>query len=251
MVDASFRLSTSLNIVYQHGSRASTSASGSADILEALGCSFSPPTPGNPTLIPNIPFTFILGPHYHPTLAVIAPYRKALPFRTLFNLLGPLINPAYPRGMVLGVAEPELGYTFARSLAEGGVDHAFVVCGCEKLDEISCAGPTHLWELRNGNIEERTISPEDFGLPTHPLSSVAGGTPKENAASFKTLLSSGKDLPKDMIPLLDFVLLNTSALLVVAGVASDFVVGVRLARESIFSGRAWAALEQFRDAGKP
>jgi len=181
---------------------------------------------------------------------VIAPYRKALPFRTMFNVLGPLINPARPRGMVLGVAEPELGYTFAQSLAEGGVDRALVVCGCEKLDEISCAGSTWLWELRNGKINERTISPEDFGLPAHPLSSVAGGTPKENAASFETLLSSGSDLPKDMIPLLDFVLLNASALLVVAGVAGDFVEGAKLARESVVSGRAWAAFKRFRDAGR-
>lgn len=173
-----------------------------------------------------------------------------MPFRTMFNVLGPLINPARPRGMVLGVAESELGYTFARSLAEGGVDRAFVVCGCEKLDEISCAGPTQLWELRNGEINERTISPEDFGLPAHPLSSVAGGSPKDNAASFKTLLSSGSDLPKDMIPLLDFVLLNASALLVVAGVAGDFVEGVKLARESVISGRAWAAFKRFRDAGR-
>ena len=238
-----------MNIVQQHGNRASTSSSGSADLLEALGCPFPRPAPGNTTLIPNNPFTFILAPHYHPALVAIAPYRKALPFRTIFNVIGPLMNPARPRGMVLGVAEPELGYPFARALAEGGVDRAFVVCGCEKLDEISCAGPTHLWELRNGNIEERTICPQDFGLPTHPLSSVAGGTPKENAATFKTLLSSGNDIPKDMIPLLDFVSLNASALLVVAGIASDFVEGARLARESVVSGRAWAALEQFRDAG--
>ncbi|KAK2465266.1 hypothetical protein APHAL10511_002620 [Amanita phalloides] len=236
--------------VIKHGNRASTSPSGSADLLESLDCLFTAPTPDTPVAIHTIPFTFILAPHYHPTLAVIAPYRKALPFRTIFNVLGPLINPARPKGMVLGVAEPELGFTFARSLFEGGVDRAFVVCGYEKLDEISCAGPTWVWELRDGIIKEKTVNPEDFGLSMHPLSSVASGTPKENAASFKTLLTSGNNIPENMIPLLDFVLLNASALLVIAGVAGDFVEGVKLARDSITSGKAWAALVQFRGAGR-
>ena len=97
--------------------------------------------------IPRVPFTFILAPHYHPALASIAPYRKSLPFRTMFNILGPLINPARPRGMVLGIAEPELGWTFAKSLLEGGVERALVVCGEERMDEVSCAGPTLVWSL--------------------------------------------------------------------------------------------------------
>ncbi|KAF8635906.1 hypothetical protein AX15_000084 [Amanita polypyramis BW_CC] len=236
--------------VVKHGNRASTSSTGSADLLESLGCHFVVPTPGAPMSISKIPFTFIMAPYYHPTLAAIAPYRKALPFRTMFNILGPLINPARPRGMVLGIAEPELGPTFAQSLKEGGVDRALVVCGHEKLDEISCAGPTWVWELHNGTVTERTIKPEDFGLPTHPLSSVAGASPHENATAFKTLLTSRNNLPENMIPLLDFVLLNTSALLVVAGIANDFVQGAKIARESITSGKAWAALEQFRDVGK-
>lgn len=107
---------------HQHGSRASTSSSGSADLLQSLGCLFTAPTPGTPLPIAKVPFTFILAPHYHPALAMIAPYRKSLPFRTMFNILGPLINPARPRGMVLGVAEPELGYIFALSLRNGGVE---------------------------------------------------------------------------------------------------------------------------------
>jgi anthranilate phosphoribosyltransferase len=200
--------------------------------------------------LPRIPFTFILAPHYHPAMASIAPYRKALPFRTMFNVLGPLINPARPRGMVLGVAEPEIGPTFAHSLREGGVERALVVCGFEKLDEISCAGPTHAWELKDGKVTAKTLRPEDFGLPVHPLSSVAGGSPQENAETFKILLTSGANIPENLVPVLDFVLLNASALLVVAGVAQDFVEGTKLARESITSGKAWEALDTFRDAGK-
>ncbi|PPQ69022.1 hypothetical protein CVT25_004380 [Psilocybe cyanescens] len=236
--------------VIKHGSRASTSSSGSADLLESLECLFTAPTPGIPTPIPRIPFTFILAPHYHPALAMIAPYRKSLPFRTMFNVLGPLINPACPRGMVLGVAEREIGLTFAHSLKEGGVERALVVCGFEGLDEISCAGPTHVWELKDGNVKTITLTPADFGLPVHPLTAVAGGGPQENAETFTTLLTVGEKIPDNLIPVLDFVLLNASALLVVAGIAKDYVEGAKLARDSITSGKAWEALTIFRDAGK-
>jgi anthranilate phosphoribosyltransferase len=200
--------------------------------------------------IPRIPFTFIMAPHYHPSLASIAPYRKALPFLTMFNILGPLINPARPRGMVLGVAEPEIGPTFAQCLGEGGVERALVVCGYERVDEISCAGPTHVWELRDGQVTKTVFKPEHFGLPCHPLQTVVGGTPAENAATFKTLLTSGDMVPEQLVPVLDFVLMNASALLVVAGIADDYIEGTKLARESIISGKAWKALETFREAGK-
>ncbi|KAF4617342.1 hypothetical protein D9613_005795 [Agrocybe pediades] len=236
--------------VIKHGSRASTSSSGAADLLESLECLFIAPTPGTPMPIPRIPFTFILAPHYHPALASIAPYRKALPFRTMFNVLGPLINPARPRGMVLGVAEREIGPTFAHSLQDGGVERALVVCGYEGLDEISCAGPTHAWELKDGKVTYLTLRPEDFGLPAHPLSTVGGGSPQQNSETFKTLLTSGDKIPEKLIPVMDFVLMNASALLVVAGLAADYKEGTRLARESITSGKAWEALTIFREAGK-
>ncbi|KAJ7224352.1 anthranilate phosphoribosyltransferase, TrpD [Mycena pura] len=235
--------------VIKHGSRASTSTSGSADLLQALGCVFTAPTPGTTTPIPRVPFTFILAPHYHPSMAAIAPYRKALPFRTMFNVLGPLINPARPQGMVLGVAEPQIGHTFARSLREGGVTRALVVCGYEKLDEISCAGPTYAWELDNGKITETTLRPEMFGLETHPLAAVAGGSPEENAETFTRLLTSGTETPHELKAVRDFVLMNASALLVVAGIAKDFLHGTELALESIRSGKAWDALQLFREAG--
>ncbi|SJL03961.1 related to Anthranilate phosphoribosyltransferase [Armillaria ostoyae] len=236
--------------VIKHGSRASTSSSGAADLLEALDCLFVAPTPGTPMPIPRVPFTFILAPHYHPALGYITPYRKALPFRTMFNILGPLINPAKPRGMVLGVAEPEIGPTFAQSLRDGGVERALVVCGYEKLDEISCAGPTYAWELKDGVVTELTLHPELFGLDVHPLSTVAGGNPQENAETFKRLLNSGGIIPEDLTPVLHFVQMNAAALLVVAGLASDFEEGAKMALESITSGNAWKALETFREAGR-
>ena len=200
--------------------------------------------------IARVPFTFILAPHYHPALAMIAPYRKALPFRTMFNVLGPLINPARPQGMLVGVAEPELGRTYAESLRAGGVTRALVVCGAERLDEISCAGETHFWELKDGRITEGALHPSMFGLSTHPLQEVAGGKPEENAETFRLLLKSGEDIPERLTPVLDFVLLNSAALLVVAGIAKDYKEGVKLSRESITTGKAWKAIELFKEAGQ-
>lgn len=200
--------------------------------------------------IARVPFTFILAPHYHPALAFIVPYRKALPFRTMFNILGPLINPARPRGMVLGVAERELGPIFAQSLRDGGVERALVVCGAEGLDEISCAGDTWAWELHDGVITEKTLHPEQFGIKTHPLSAVTGGTPSENSETFKALLTSGEAIPEALHPLLDFVLINAAALLVVAGLARNYKEGTEMAMKSITSGKAWEALEVFREEGK-
>jgi len=238
--------------VCKHGSRASTSSSGSADLLQSLGCHFTPPTAGTPTRLPSIPFTFILAPHYHPALALVAPHRKALPFRTMFNVLGPLVNPARPNGMVVGVAEKELGLTFARSLRDGGVQRALVVCGKEGLDEISCAGETWAWELRaDGSIQEGTLHPErDFGVGVHPLSAVSGGSPDENAKTFCTILSSGTNIPQELTPIMDFVLINSAALLKVAGVARDYKHGVQLARESVSNGKAWEALRIFKEEGQ-
>jgi len=236
--------------VIKHGGRASTSSSGSADLLQALGCIFVPPRAIAPAPIPSIPFTFILAPHYHPALATLAPARRALPFRTLFNVLGPLLNPARPRGMLLGVAEHALGPPFVAALKAAGVKRAYVVCGAEGLDEISCAGDTHVWELLDdGSSCERTLCPADFGLPVHPLDDVKSATPAENAATFKALLASGNNIPEHLTPVLDFVLMNAAALLVVAGHADNFKDGVRLARESVTSGRAWHALEVFREYG--
>lgn len=183
-------------------------------------------------------------------MALVAPHRKSLPFRTLFNILGPLINPARPRGMLLGVAERELGLPFAQCLRDGGVTNALVVCGAEGLDEISCAGDTWAWTLApDGSITECVLHPSQFGLDTHPLSAVKGGSALENAATLRRLLAGG-EVAEGLRPVAEFVLLNAAALLVVAGVAVDYKDGVRLARESITSGAAWRALETFREAGR-
>lgn len=124
----------------QHGSKAATSSSGSADLLMSLGCSLSFPPSQLPKFLPTSPFLFLFAPHYHPSLAHIAPIRRSLNFRTIFNVLGPLINPAMPQRMVLGVAKKELGDCFIEVLRLLGVERALVVCGKEGLDEVSCEG---------------------------------------------------------------------------------------------------------------
>lgn len=249
----------------QHGARASTSSSGSADLLGALGCQFPTPpsSPSNSLYIPRTPFTFLLAPLFHPALALIAATRRSLPFRTLFNAIGPLSNPARPRGIVLGVAIPEMGRVFAEALCAptSGVERAFVVCGEEKLDEVSCAGGSYVWEIsseKEGGKEGKTIKEfkihptEDFGLPTHTLEEVASGTPAENAETFKALLCpesfSHQDENPKLTPIRNFVLLNAATLLVVSGTASDFRDGVAKAKKSISSGGAWDAFVKFRDA---
>ncbi|KAF8317760.1 glycosyl transferase [Cantharellus anzutake] len=227
-----------------HGNKASTSSSGSADILRALGCSLP-----HMTILPKVPFLFLLASHYHPAMAIIAPFRKALPFRTLFNIIGPLINPSRPKGIVVGVAEPSLGPIFTKTLRMLGVRRAIVVCGAENLDEISIAGPTLTWSFFEGtDIQQERIEPSNFGLPTHHLSSVVGSTPGDNAELLLSLLSNEASPSNGADPsaVLDFILLNAAALLRVAGLTTSYKEGVELARESISSGRALVALQSFK-----
>ncbi|KAG8958721.1 anthranilate phosphoribosyltransferase [Tulasnella sp. 419] len=193
----------------------------------------------------------------------IAPIRKSLPFRTIFNVLGPLLNPARPRGMVLGVYTKSLGPVFARALRDAGVERFMVVCGDEGLDEISIAGGTHVWELDHSRktedgqpeIKDSMVHPAHFGLNAWPLDMVAGSTPDVNAKTLRWLL--GQESTPPVLPepvsleaITDFVLINASALLVVAGVAKDFIEGVDLARDSMKSGKAWAAIDAFVRFGR-
>ena len=176
-------------------------------------------------------------------MAHVAPVRKEIGIRTIFNILGPLCNPADIDARVVGVSSKELGETFTETLRLMGVKRAMVVCGFEGLDEISPQGKTHVWRLDgSSNLEYCSIEPADFGLPSHPTTEVKSGTPSENAALLLKLLD-GQVQENDAI--LDFVLLNAAALLVCAEKAKDWKDGVRLARESINSGSARKALDGF------
>ncbi|BEI84413.1 hypothetical protein CcaverHIS002_0410170 [Cutaneotrichosporon cavernicola] len=247
--------------VAKHGSRAATSTSGSADLLIALDCRLSFPVEALKDFLPASPFLFLFAPHYHPSLAHIAPIRRQLNFRTVFNVLGPLINPARPQRMVLGVAKYELGDTFAEVLRLLGVERALVVCGKEGLDEVSIAGPTWIWRLEDGKIHRGEIDPvKDFGLPYHPLSAVKGSTPEDNALTFNAIMDgtappphlanpAGPDAPS-MEAITDYILINAAVLLHISGRAKTWRDGVALARESIESRGARAAFDGFRNASK-
>ncbi|RSH86929.1 anthranilate phosphoribosyltransferase [Saitozyma podzolica] len=235
--------------VSKHGSKAATSTSGSADLLMSLDCRLSFPVDQLPTFLPASPFLFLFAPHYHPSLAHIAPIRRQLNFRTIFN-------------DALGRGEAGAGDTFAEVLKLLGVERALVVCGKEGLDEVSIAGETWTWWLENGKITRGSIHPTtDFGLPTHPLSSVRGSTPDLNALTFNSVISGTTTPPAHLSSpaspdspsldaIRDYVLINAAALLHVSGRAKDWKHGVAIARESIESGGAKTAFEGFRDASK-
>ncbi|GAA5842778.1 hypothetical protein JCM11251_001489 [Rhodosporidiobolus azoricus] len=232
--------------VYKHGNKAATSSSGSADILLSLGCPVTTLPPSTlSSCASTSPFLFLFAPLYHPAMVRVAPIRKQLPFPTVFNALGPLINPAKPNAVIVGVHSKYLGPIFAEALRITGVKRAWVVCGAEGLDEISIAGETHVWDLQNDNITERTISPSDFGLSPSPLTAVAGGTPLENSLTLLSLLDGKLG---DSNPVENFVVLNAAALLFVAGKVGSMKEGVVAARKSINEGGAKEALEKFRKA---
>lgn len=285
---STFNVSTTASIVVsselllaKHGNRASTSLSGSADFLNSMD-----PAPKLQNITPQTikqvykksNYAFLFAPVFHPGMKNVAAVRKELGWRTIFNLLGPLANPVNDaiEARIVGVARRDLGPAFAEALREGGASKAMVVCGEEDLDEISCAGKTFCWRIikgpsrAHGNPREDddadetsdedaagqadtvithfTLSPSDFGLPAHPLSTVAPGkSPHENAALLKRLLAN--ELPEDH-PVLHFVLINAAALFVVAGICGDdntemWKEGVRHARLSIENGEALRSWNRF------
>ncbi|KAK9459514.1 glycosyl transferase family, a/b domain-containing protein [Lipomyces oligophaga] len=236
--------------ICKHGNRAATSSSGAADVLTSLGASVQAVTKDTVSgILQQSPFVFLFAPVFHPVMSKIAPVRKALGVPTIFNVLGPLLNPAPISSRIIGVNVPELGPIFAESIIlldkkSGENSSSMIVCGAEGLDEISIAGPTNIWRVRPGSetVEKGVIEPADFGLNPHPLEEVASGTPKENSEMVMKLVNN--ELPQNH-PVLDYVLINAAALSVISGKASDWKQGVELARESLSSGAARTALELF------
>ncbi|KAL2120937.1 hypothetical protein VTJ04DRAFT_4964 [Mycothermus thermophilus] len=234
-------IASSLLLIAKHGNRASTSKSGSADLLMSMQPKAPQLNAINPsTIVPlyqQTNYAFLFAPVFHPGMRHVAPIRKQLPWRTIFNLLGPLANPTDLRSStdpslppllearMIGVARKDLGPVFIRALELAGARKALVVCGDEDLDEISCAGDTLCWRIRPTNpsdphsatvTEHFRLHPRDFGLPAHPLSDVSPGKePHENAAILRRILDGEVD---DDDPILHFVLINAAALFVVSGV---------------------------------
>jgi anthranilate phosphoribosyltransferase len=220
----------------KHGNRSVSSMSGSADLLEAFGVnlSMSPETANHCLAQTNL--CFLYAPAYHSGFKHAAPVRKAMGIRTLFNILGPLVNPAKPNIMLLGVYTPELLIPMAQALQLTGVKRAFVVHG-SGLDEIALHGPTQVVEINNGELIERTIKPQDFGLKNHSLEEIKGGTPAENANIIKDILSGkGKDAHNAA------VIINCAALLYLHNKASTFSQAAQLASEVLASGKGLSTL---------
>ena len=218
--------------VAKHGNRAASSRSGSADVLEELGVRIDLPFDRYGRAIREIGIGFLFAQAAHTATRHAAPARKQIGARTVFNLLGPLTNPAGAQAQVLGVFSEEVIGLVAATLAELGVERAFVVHGAGGLDEISLAGETMVAEVRGGAVRRFTVTPEEFGVARAPLESIRGGTATENAALIVRLLQ-GEDGPAR-----DIVVVNAAAALVAAGAAADFREGAGLASFVISSGAA-------------
>jgi anthranilate phosphoribosyltransferase len=237
--------------VAKHGNRASSSHCGSADVLEQLGVSLDQSPERVREAIEQIGIGFLFAPAIHAAMKHAMPVRRALGVRTVFNLLGPLTNPAGAAAQVVGVSAPHFTELLARALAQLGVKRAFVVHGEDGLDEISLAAETHVAELNDGAIRTYKVSPEDFGFRRAPANAYAGGGAKHNAEIIHKIFGRSL-LYREHTPHRDIVLANASAALVAAGRAANFLEGVRLAADSIDSGAAREkldALVRFTQAG--
>ena len=228
--------------VAKHGNRAFTSRCGSADVLEELGVRMDLPMERVARAIETIGIGFLYAPAAHTAMRHAMAARRELKVRTVFNLLGPLTNPAGASAQIVGVYDASFTELLARALGELGVRRAFVVHGADGVDEISISGETNIAEMRDGVVRSYTLAPEDFGLSRAPLESIQGGDAKRNAQVIKHILGH-RDSPHEHGAHRDVVLANSSAALVAAGRATDFLVGVRLAAESIDSGAARAKLD--------
>jgi anthranilate phosphoribosyltransferase len=226
--------------VAKHGNRSVSSRSGSADVLEALGVRIDLTMTAAGRAVREIGIGFLFAPSAHAAARHAGPARQQIGKRTVFNLLGPLTNPAGAEAQVLGVFSADVIDTVAATLAELGTHHAFVVHGAGGLDEISLSGETQIAELRNGSVRRFIVAPEDFGLSRAPLESIRGGTPQENAKLIHSLLT-GEPGPR-----LDIVIANAAAALVVTGAAEDFRSAAELARHAVSSGEAREKLESLK-----
>jgi anthranilate phosphoribosyltransferase len=237
---ATFNISTAAAIVAaaagarvaKHGNRASHSGSGSADVIEALGVRLDLPVEHFGRAIREIGIGFFFARAAHAAARHAAPARKEIGVRTVFNLLGPLTNPAGARAQVLGVPSAELVDLVAATLAELGVEHALVVHGAGGLDEVSLAGKTLIAEVKGEGVRRFTVTPEDFGVARAPMDAIRGGTPAENAKTIREIFD-GRNGPRR-----DIVVVNVAAALVAADVARDFRDGAQLAAEALNSGAA-------------
>ncbi len=224
--------------VAKHGNRAVSSASGSADVLEALGFRLELPPARIERSIDELGFGFLFAPTHHPAMRHAAPVRRELAARTVFNVLGPLTNPAGARAQVVGVYAPSLVRTMADVLARLGARRAFVVHGAGGIDELSPAGPNLVCEVVDGTVHEREIDPLDLGVLRCDPAELRGGSPEENAAAIRAVFAGENGGRRSA------VLLNAAGAIAAAGRAHDLREGLELAREAVDSGAAAARLDE-------
>ena len=226
--------------VAKHGNRAMSSACGSADVLEALGVQIELGPDAVAQCIEQVDIGFMFAQAYHPAMKFAAPLRREIGIRTIFNILGPLTNPAGASYRVFGVADPSIADDIAQALSALGVRRALVVHGeADGVDEISLSGPTLVTEWDGSTVKSYRLAPEDFGLAAAPVSEISGGSVEENAQYVRDVLA-GKPGPRR-----DVVIMNAAAGLVVSGRASDWKEGAAQAAAAIDDGRAEAKLEAF------
>lgn len=243
----SFNISTTSAIVAaaggmkvsKHGNRAASSKCGTADCLEALGVNIEEDPAKCRELLEKVGICFFFAQKYHNSMKYVGAIRKELGFRTVFNILGPLTNPAHPKRQLLGVYDEYLIEPLAKVLMELGVKRGMVVYGMDKLDEISLSAPTKVCEIKDGSLHTYEIKPEDFGLSRCKKEDLAGGDPKENAAITLSILNGEKGAKRDA------VLLNAGAALYIGEKAKSMQEGINLAARLIDSKKALKVLEDF------
>jgi len=225
--------------VAKHGNRSASSKCGSADVLEALGVNINIPAENNVELLKKINICFLYAQNYHIAMKYVAPIRRELAIRTVFNILGPLTNPAGARMELMGVYERELVEPLAQVLCNLGVKSAMVVYGSDGLDEISLSAPTSVCEVRNGWVRSYTLTPEQFGFERCQKEDLQGGSPSENAEILKAVLKGEKDAKRNA------AVLNAAAALFVSRKYESIESAVQVANEVIDNGAAYKKLEEF------
>lgn len=226
--------------VAKHGNRAASSKSGAADVLGALGVPLALEPDAVARCLETLGITFLHAARHHGAMARVAPVRKALGRRTIFNLLGPLANPAGVALQLVGVADARWLRPFAEVLRELGTTRAMIVHGSDGIDELTVTGPSQVVRLENGVITEATITPADAGLALHDAAALTGGEPEHNAAALRALLAGAPGAYRDI------VLLNAAGALIVAGRAKGWAEGAALAAQAIDSGAAAALLDRWK-----
>ena len=227
--------------VAKHGNRSASSKVGSADVLEALGVNLTAPPEKITAALDEVGITFLFAPGWHPAMKSVVPIRRTLKVRTVFNLLGPLVNPLRPTGQVIGVYAPQFLPSMAQALQQLGVNKAIVLHGREKLDEAGLAAPTDLAIVADGKVKEATIDPHQLGITSAPTTALKGGELAENQDILTNVLQ-GKGTQAQQ----DAVAVNTSLALQVAGVVEmgEHLQGIKKAQEILSSGAAWLKLQE-------